>query len=386
MRTGDLRVGPLVTATIPVSQAPDAYGRLQGTDAGIAVLLDYGAIDVPAPQPARSLVLRTESRPSAGQVTLGVIGAGTFYRGVHQPNLARHGGFFIKTICTRSGLSARDAAERHGVPVIATDPMAVLDDASIEAVLIATRHGDHAALAVEAARRGKHVFVEKPMGLTVAECEGVLRAVEETGVLMAVGFNRRFSPLAVEAKRAFDAIGGPRTVLYRVNAGMLPPDHWLRDPMQGGGRLRGEGVHFFDFVRWLVGREFQALTALSTRRGDGNDPDDATVSIGFADGSVATVVYCGSGAAGLGKERVELFGGGQAIVLHDFKRLDFHGVPGRSSQATRQVEKGHFEILKNFHEAIRGAAPLGVTARDGYWATWCAERALAAITGPHADA
>ena len=386
MRTGDLRVGPLVGATIPVGQAPDAYERLQGSGAAIAVLLDYGAAASTVSEPARSLVLRSEPRASAGQVTLGVIGAGTFYRGVHQPNLAKHGGFFVKTICTRSGLSARDAAERHGVPVVATDPMAVFDDPSIEAVLIATQHDNHAALAIEAARHGKHVFVEKPMGLVIAECERVLRAVEESGVLLAVGFNRRFSPLAVDAKRTFDALGGGRTVVYRVNAGALPADHWLRDPTHGGGRLRGEGVHFFDFVRWLVGHEIETVTALSTRRAGGNDPDDATVSMGFADGTVATVVYCGSGAAGVGKERVEMFGAGRAIVLDDFKRLDMYGQAGKSSQSTRTTEKGHFEILKNFHDAIRGIAPLGVTARDGYWATWCAERALAAISRPHADA
>ena len=140
------------------------------------------------------------------------------------------------------------------------------------------------------------------------------------------------------------------------------------------------------FVRWLVGHEMQTVTAVSTRASAGNDPDDATISIGFADGSVATVVYCGTGASGLGKERVEMFGGGQAIVLDDFRRLEFHGVPGHSSEGGRAMEKGHFEIIANFYDAIRGVSPLGVTARDGYWATWFAERALAAITGARADA
>lgn len=384
MAAGDLRVSPLVAASVPVDRATDAYTKLQGAGAGVAVLLDYGEPAVDVRPPASTIAVRAAT-PATGRIMLGIIGAGIFYRSVHQPNLAKHGGFFVKTLCTRSALSSRDAAIRAQVASVTTDPAAVLDDPDIHAVLIATRHDQHATLAIEALQRGKHVFVEKPLGLTVAECEDVLRAVEASGRLLTVGFNRRFSPLAVNVKRAFDAIHGPRTVLYRVNAGVLAPDHWLRDPVQGGGRLRGEGVHFFDFVRWLIGHDVRTVTAVSVRGADGNDPDGATVSCGFADGSVATVVYCGTGSGELPKERIEMFGGGQAIVLDDFRRVEYYGVPGRAREGGRTTEKGHFQILENFHDAIRGTAPLGVDARDGYWATWCAEQALRAMTGTSAD-
>ena len=113
----------------------------------------------------------------------------------------------------------------------------------------------------------------------------------------------------------------------------------------------------------------------------GTSPSARRIPTARRSGSVATVVYCGTGAPSLGKERVELFGGGQAVVLDDFRTLEFHGVPGRRSQRGRTVQKGYLEILQNFHDAIRGTASLGVTARDGYWATWCAEQALRAMTG-----
>ncbi len=170
-------------------------------------------------------------------------------------------------------------------------------------------------------------------------------------------------------------------MLYRVNAGALPPDHWLRDPQEGGGRLRGEGVHFFDFVRWLIESEIETVAAVAARGPNGSDPDEASVLLGFADGSVATVVYSGAGAPGLGKERVEVFGAGKALVLDDFRALQFHGVPGRTSEGGRAVQKGHLEILANFHDAVRGNGTLGVTAIDGHRATWCAEQALRAMTG-----
>ena len=380
MASGDLRVAPLVSGVVPVTDAGGAYSALQGSDRPIAVLLEYAGTGEAAPR-SIAVQLKTAASPRSGQVVLGVIGAGTFFRGVHQPNLARHGGFFVKRMATRSGATMRDTALRAGVPEISSDPREVLDDPEIEAVLIATRHDRHAPLVLEAIARGKHVFVEKPLALTVEDCAAIVRAVEERGTLLTVGFNRRFSPLAQSLRAVAAAMRGPKSVLYRVNAGVLPREHWLRDPREGGGRLRGEGVHFFDFVRWVIGSDVKHVAAMPARTASGSDPDEASIVLGFADGSIGTIVYSGLGSSDLGKERVEVFGAGQAAVLDDFKSLQLHGVPGRSSEGGRTIEKGHLEILANFHDALRGKAALGVTADDGYWATWCAERALHAMTG-----
>ena len=377
--SGDLQVAPLVGGVVPVGQASEAYAALQSSASPIAMLLEYPGSEE---TPRRSVTVRLKTTAAArpGQVVLGVIGAGIFFRSVHQPNLARHGGFFIKRIATRSGAALRDTALRHGVPEIAVDPHEVLDDADVEAVLIATRHDRHAPLILEAIARGKHVFVEKPLALTVNDCAAIVRAVHERGTLLAVGFNRRFSPLAESLRSVAAGMRGPKSVLYRVNAGNLPPDHWLRDEQQGGGRLRGEGVHFFDFVRWLIGANVNHVAAVAARGSTGSDPDEASIVLGFDDGSVGTVVYTGLGSSDLPKERVEIFGAEQAAVLDDFRTLQFHGVPARASEGGRTVQKGHFEILSNFHDALRGKATLGVTAEDGYWATWCAEQALRSIT------
>ena len=140
-------------------------------------------------------------------------------------------------------------------------------------------------------------------------------------------------------------------------------------------------MHFFDFVRWVIGSDVKHVAAMPARSASGSDPDEASIVLGFADGSIGTIVYSGLGSSDLGKERVEVFGAGQAAVLDDFKSLQLHGVPGRSSEGGRTIEKGHLEILANFHDALRGKAALVVTADDGYWATWCAERALHAMTG-----
>jgi predicted dehydrogenase/threonine dehydrogenase-like Zn-dependent dehydrogenase len=374
---GTLRVSELTHAVLPVADAVSAYQLLQSPARPIAVLLDYGLAERAAPTLPRTLGVAPPREARPGQVVLGVVGAGAFFRAVHLPNLSRHGGFSIRRVATRSGLSGRELGMRHGIPLVTTDAREVLEDPEIAAVLIATRHDLHAPLVLDALRAGKHVFVEKPLALGTADCEAIVSAAARADRLVAVGFNRRFAPLARTARDLLARRREPRTLVYRVNAGPLAPDHWLRDPREGGGRLLGEGVHFFDLLRWLVGTDPVAVTATALHRGPeaGVDADNASVSVAFADGSLGTLHYVSQGHPGLAKERIEIFGGGQALVLEDFRTLEVYGVPGCRSERRRAADKGHFDILANFHAALNGAAPLGASAEDGYWATWCAEQA-----------
>jgi predicted dehydrogenase/threonine dehydrogenase-like Zn-dependent dehydrogenase len=379
MGTGGLKVEPLVGRTFPVEQAVDAYQSLQSGERPVAVLLDYGLPERPAAPAERSVAVAVAPRAAkSGRVRLGVIGAGGFFKAVHLPILQKHEGFEVASIASRTGLQLRDLALRHGVPAITTDPEEVLRDPSIEAVLIATRHNLHAPLVLRAIAAGKHVFVEKPLALTTADCDQIVDAVDASGLVLTVGFNRRFSPHAIKAKALLDQSREPKVIVYRVNAGALPPEHWLRDPVEGGGRLVGEGVHFFDFMRWLAGADPVDVVARSVTRNDAPDPDNVAVAVSFADGSLGTLVYVSGGNSALGKERVETSGAGRSIVIDDYRSLEVFGVSG-AGQKSRVIEKGHTGILDNFHQAIRGQAPIGITARDGRWATWCAERATAAL-------
>jgi predicted dehydrogenase/threonine dehydrogenase-like Zn-dependent dehydrogenase len=383
LNSSSLRVSDLVQATFPVEEASAAYNFLQTSHKPIAVLLDYHLPERAVSPIAKTIQVLPKIPVHTGQITLGVIGAGSFFRGVHLPNLIRHGGFFIKSASARSGAGLREMATRYGIPFVTSDAKEILEDPEICAVLIATRHNLHAPFILEAARAGKHVFVEKPMALTVADCEEILSVVGATGILLTVGFNRRFPSFAREAKSLVGQVREPKTVLYRVNAGPLPADHWLRDPLEGGGRLMGEGVHFFDFVRWLVGTDPLAVKATALDRGpaQGIDPDNVSVSVSFCDGSLGVVLYTSQGHPSLPKERIEIFAGGSSIVIHDFSSLEVYGIPGRKGKKTKKSEKGHFEIVDNFYKAIKGTQELDATARDGYWATWCAEQAQKGVQG-----
>jgi predicted dehydrogenase len=242
-------------------------------------------------------------------------------------------------------------------------------------VYVATRHDQHFALARQAILAGKAVFVEKPMTMTTAEARELCDLVRERNAIVTVGFNRRFSQYSVMLKRSLDAIAAPKTIVYRVNAGPLPAGHWLLDPIEGGGRLLGEGVHFFDYMRFLVGADPVRATAAFP---GGKSRDQGTVTIEFADGSVGTLIYSGDGSRDAGKERVEVFAGGATFILDDYRSLEVHGASQKGARG-RKIDKGQGQQLQNLFAALNGEADLAVTAEDGYWATWCAEQAVGPV-------
>jgi predicted dehydrogenase/threonine dehydrogenase-like Zn-dependent dehydrogenase len=371
---GSLRVRPLIDATHGVENASAAYASLAAENRPIGILLDYH-IGATAEAP-RALGYRSSRRATApaksGAFGVGVVGYGGYFRSMLLPLLKAHAGFRLASACSRSGLTVRAAVENDGFAKGATDYRELVADPEVDVVYVATRHDLHYEVARAAVDAGKAVFVEKPMTMTVADARQLVDAVARKGTLLTVGFNRRFSPHAARLKQLLDPIAAPKTLAYRVNAGALPPEHWLVDPAEGGGRLLGEGVHFFDLLRFLAGSEPVSVKSASPR---GKGRDEAAVAIEFGDGSIGTLVYTGSGATGSGKERLEVFAGGASFVLDDYKSLAVHGV-GKPGVETRTVEKGQKEQLENFYRALRGEASLGVTAEDGLQATWCAVEAV----------
>jgi predicted dehydrogenase len=366
-------VRPRFDGLYPIERAGEAYAVLASETHPIGVLLDYH-LEAAAESrlPRVYLPRRSAAREApAGQRRVGVVGFGSYFRSVLLPLLKEHPGFALTSVCARNGLTVRQAVEKDGFARGTTDYRELVLDPEVQAVFVTTRHDQHYPIARAAIEAGKAVFVEKPMTMTAAEGRALSDLVAERKGLLTVGFNRRFSPHARELKRHLAPIAEPRRMIYRVNAAALPPDHWLRDPVEGGGRLLGEGVHFFDFLAFLSGARPARVHAISP---PGLARDDGIVSVAFEDGSIGTVVYTAAGSPASGKERVEVYAGGASFVLDDYRSLYVHGVPGRGLE-TRRVEKGQREQLDNFWRALEGREDLQVTAEDGYWATWCAERA-----------
>jgi predicted dehydrogenase len=347
---GRIDVSFLVSQRIPLEQAADAYERILSADEsplGIVLTSEPNTVEPEQPRPAQAV------SPSSA-LTVGVIGAGSFAGRVLIPGL-RDAGFALGKVASAAGLSASAAVERFGFAGVATTDE-IVEDPSLGTVAIATRHSSHAALATRALRAGKAVFVEKPPALTEADLAEVAQARNETGLPLAVGFNRRFAPLAHAMRDHLGGTGDGVEVLYRVNAGLLEEGHWLNDLDEGGGRLLGEGCHFVDFACWLAGAlPDRVECTLRPERGQSLAAAQSfAVTLSFANGSVASILYSAHGARSVGKEYVEAHRAGRSALLDDFRSVQLVGNGRTRRSSLRSRDKGHRAQFAAFRQAVDG--------------------------------
>jgi predicted dehydrogenase len=337
---GSLRLDDLVTHRFAAADAPRAYELLREGHEALAILLEFEA----AGERARSIGRLPELR--AGTLRIGLVGAGSFVRSVVAP-LLKEANVEVGAVCARSGASAQSLAGMLGAPVAATDWRILADSDDLDALLVATPHSEHAAIAAGALTAGKSVLVEKPLALTQAELRTVLEAAEGAPGVLLVGHNRRFAPLAAKMKQ----LHGPLLVTYRVAGGRLAPE-WVDDPEEGG-RVLGEIAHFVDFVSFLVGRPPASVYGRTVPIGDNRE--SLAANLAFDDGSAAVLAYSVGDPGKLAKERVEVLAPAGAAVLDDFRRLDLEG---RMQRGRR--DKGHRAQLQAFLAAASGERELPV--------------------------
>jgi predicted dehydrogenase/threonine dehydrogenase-like Zn-dependent dehydrogenase len=361
---GRVDVDKLITHRFPIEQADQAYQLISGVaeQPYLGVVLKY--------DPERDIQRRvtltsgsSESKRSEKAISIGVIGAGGYVPAMLLPNFKTVGVEF-RSIATASGVSAHDVGKRFGFANAVSSADEVINDQEVNLVLVGTRHDLHAELVVKALQHNKHVFVEKPLALSEEELSAVLDAATKSTAHLCVGFNRRFSPLARQAKQFFVTRNEPLSVIYRVNAGRIPKEHWVQDPVQGGGRIVGEVCHFVDFMEFLTGALPVSVFAESVRANNDRivDADSVLVTLRLADGSNGTIAYLSEGDRALPKERIEIFGGSKSFVIDDFRKATSYQ-NGREEETTlRAQDKGQLDQVRAVCESIlKGdAAPIGL--------------------------
>ncbi len=362
MATGRLDVSPLVSHRFAVDRALEAYDLIEsGREPFLGVVLEY-----PDPEtPVRGIELRASAPAADGVLGIGCLGAGSFARGVLLPAIGQLGGRVRRRVlCSARGLSAADQGEKHGFETATTDEDAVFSDDAVDAVFILTRHHLHADQIVKGIEAGKHVFVEKPLALTVEEIARIETALagRDGACLLMVGFNRRFSPAARKLEEAFAGVTAPLTVSYRFNAGTIPPEHWTQDDEIGGGRLIGEACHAIDLATSLTGSPPVRVFAESIggpHRGAVTD-DQCFLLLRHANGSVSSLAYLAGGDRAFPKERLEVFGGGRVGVVEDFREVVT--VAGGRTTRTKSLgqDKGHRAEVRRFVEAAASGGPAAI--------------------------
>lgn len=362
---GDKRINveSLTTHRFPIAEADRAYQLISGElqEANLGVLLTYD----PEAEVARKIALGVTpaGRKSEKSIVLGVIGAGGYVPAMLLPHFKTEGVEF-RSIATASGISAHDVGKRFGFAYAVSSADEVLDDANVNLVVVGTRHDLHAELARKALERDKHVFVEKPLALNDEQLESVLTAAGGSSGQLMVGFNRRFSPLAQRAKEFFRGRDTPLSILYRVNAGRIPKEHWTQIADEGGGRIVGEVCHFIDLMQYFTEAPpvFVFAEAIGAKSSKIVDADSVFITLRFADGSNGSVAYLSEGDKAFAKERVEIFGGGRVFVLDDFRRATLYK-DGREEQvALKAQDKGQQAEVRQVCASVLGggAAPISL--------------------------
>lgn len=342
--SGKLDVKSLITEVVPLEDYQKIYGSMGGGQS-IASLLKY-----PDNAPYEQTVKLSSSAVAPSKTKgIAIIGAGNFTKMTLLPAMKALKPT-ISYIASAGGVSGTAMAKKYGIQNSTTDYKAVLKDTATGLVLITTRHNLHASMTLEALQAGKHVFVEKPLALTETDLEQIIKARNDSGKMVMVGFNRRFSPFIKKMKDVLAET--PMHIVATMNAGFIPPNVWVHDLAIGGGRIVGEACHFIDLCNYLTGSKVVAVCANALGPQVTEQTDNVSILLRFENGSNAVINYFSNGDKSYSKERVEVYQDGRTLIMDNYRSLQAFGFKGLSSMKGKQ-DKGHaaqFGVLLNAFE------------------------------------
>ena len=347
-----VNVRNLITHSYSIEHALQAYDTiLKASDLYIGVLLTYDEL----PKLETKINLHNLPLQTGPSKNIGLIGAGLFAKNILLPVLKKLKNTSLTGIATTSSHSSIHVGKKYGFGYATTNYEEIISDSNIDSVIIATPHNLHAKMVLEALKAGKHVFVEKPLCLNHTELSEIVDTYTtlETKPKLMTGFNRPFSALARKTKKLTENRTCPLILHYRINAGYIPPSHWVQDMKVGGGRIVGEVCHFIHFLEFLVGSEPVTVFGQGICKETGKYlmEDNTIISLSFGDGSIGTILYSSQGSKSFSRERVEIFCEDSVIVIEDFKKL-LH-VEGNKKKMVNLISQdmGYKNELQFFFEA-----------------------------------
>jgi predicted dehydrogenase len=261
--------------------------------------------------------------------------------------------------------AARSFLRDHGGSYATADALDVISDDDVDIVVIATHHDSHAALAIAAAKAGRHILLEKPMATSVTDALAIEAAVQDAGVCFELNYKFRLERVVNQAR---NALRDPRLVIIQLampRIGAHSADAWVYDPLRGGGLVAGTGTHLLDLMSWMCRSEPVAVTSTTAVVGDRVDglPDITVGSVEYASGAVGSVVLADVGDNPvLSKWSCQTYDGSQSVVLTDrlLKASFSNGAP--QQETLSKLPPSMLAALAD--STLDGTAPIA-GARDG---------------------
>ena len=360
----------LISHTFNINQAKEAYRLILENPNQKEILGVLFSYDVKKPQSDIIFFKERKGYQEKKQVKVGLIGAGNFAQSIILPNLQKIKNAVLYAVSDADGQKAEKVAKIYKGKYATTNYQKIIEDKDIDLVIIATRHNLHAKITIEALQKNKNVHVEKPLALKEEVFKKVIKTAQSSQGRLMVGFNRRFSPHILEAKKIFTNGDYPLMMLYRVNAGFFPKDHWVNDPDEGGGRILGEVCHFVDLLQFLANSHPRKIYAtLIPLTGSITTEDNLTISIDFENGSRGIILYTSLGNKGLPKEYIEIYGSGKVMSINDFKKASIITKRGKKILRRFSQDKGYGNEFKNFIEAIKQGEKSPIPLEELFYST-----------------
>jgi predicted dehydrogenase len=312
-----------------------------------------------------------------------MLGAGRVGR-LHTSNLTRYlPGGRVAALVDPAPAPRQALAQEFGVDACFDRMEQALDGAEFDAVVITTPTPTHRDLAVQAAEAGKHVFLEKPMALNLLECNDILQATRSAGVLLQIGFMRRFDPEFTAASERIQAgeIGQPMMIKSLTHGPGLPPP-WARDLRTSNGMLAEVNSHDWDTVRWLMGSNYERVyveTANFKGQAHGVDTlhfyDNVLVNLRFESGglgSISGICPCGYGY----DARVEIVGEKGILQIGALQGQDVVICTDRDQGLVTPIYRtwperftwGYIHEMEHYLQCIQTGTSPRVSGEDGRWA------------------
>ncbi len=344
------------------------------------------------------------------KAVIGIIGCGHIAKDVHLKNAFSNPRIRVKWCSDLLDENLEYVKKNYKYENLTKNYMEVLDDPEVQGVLILTVHNVREKIIREAAERGKHIYVEKPMSTTIKESYDIMKIIKQNGVKLVVGFNRRCAPIVKDAKRILDtqssAVEAPwrfkrygdvtklkeeevTMMLMRINDDSASFKKYAFDEFAGQGTIIGEFCHFFDLACYLMGKEPIKIYAEGWAR------CNASVTVTFEDQSICTIFDASCGSFDHPKELIEVYKGGMSMQLDhylqlrvggrvDVKKIDYpfmsdpypevtegegtnlyiNKMTARNEKCTdstelarSEVDKGHYNMLDEFVDCILHDAP-----------------------------
>lgn len=340
----NINVEALITERIELEDYQKIYNNMSGNNS-IASILVYPENEINL---NRSIEITSNNFKPGATGIIGIIGAGNFTSAMILPCL-KNTTAQLKFISSSSGLSGTTLAKKYKIKNSTTDNNIILEDNDVDLIMITTRHNSHAKLVIDSLSSGKNVFVEKPLSLNEDELNKIINVYKISGKTLTVGFNRRFSPLAIQMKKALGSANSPMNIIATMNAGFIPSKVWVHDMEIGGGRIIGEACHFIDLITFLSGSKVKSVCMNSMGVQSKENTDNASILLKYENGTNAVINYFSNGSKAYSKERVEVYHQDRTLVMDNWRKLKGYGFKNFDSASSSQ-DKGHqnqFNLLIN---------------------------------------